>query len=105
MWPEIVKLYRLALDQPAHSKVDASNVLLRSVGGLIDRMQIDDMSRLSERALWTELLHYLRQIPGVPAAAVDVIEVHLDLPGDDGAADGSESVGSKAQMPALGRVA
>jgi hypothetical protein len=64
-----------------HNKVDAGNTLLRSVGGLVDRMQIDDMSQMSERALWTELLHYLRQIPGVPTAAVDMIEAHLEPAG------------------------
>jgi hypothetical protein len=85
-----------------YNKVEAGSALLRSVGGLVDRMQIDDASRMSDRELSRELLAglsgYLR-IAGIPSAIIEEIEARLALT-DDSAADASEPVAPNAtQMP------
>jgi hypothetical protein len=72
-----------------YNKVEAGSALLRSIGGLVDRMQIDDMSRMSDRELSRELLTGLSsylQIAGIPSAIIDEIEARLALT-DEGAAD------------------
>jgi phage terminase small subunit len=85
-----------------YNKVEAGSTLLRSVGGLVDRMQVDDISRMSDRELNRELLGglsgYLR-IAGAPAAIIEEIEARLAL-ADDNAADATESVAPNASLPA-----
>lgn len=64
-----------------YNKIEAGSTLLRSVGGLVDRLQVsDDVSAMSNDDLAARLVNDLQLLlPGIPPELVDEIKVRLGL--------------------------